>query len=87
MSTIRYFDDVPHIVRYGMQKEDEKCWIYFFRNGVRFRIFVDVSDVENTPFGEQWKPLLREHERGKRPLSQWVENQVSVTGTTMKDVF
>ena len=37
----------------------EKCWIWFWRNGVRFHIFVDKEDVQDTLFYGQWKPLLR----------------------------
>lgn len=82
MSAIRYFESIPHIVRYGMHDDKtEKCWIWFWRNGVRFKIYVDKEDVQDTPFYEQWKPLLREHERGAMPLSQWVESQVSFERT------
>jgi hypothetical protein len=78
MSAIRYLDDVPHITRYGMHDDKtEKCWIFFWRNGVRFRIHVDRDDVQDTAFYEKWKPLLREHARGEMPLSQWAEQQVS----------
>jgi hypothetical protein len=78
MSAIRYFDNVPHIVRYGSHDDKtEKSWIWFWRNGVRFQIFVDKENVQGTTFYEQWKPLLREHEQGEVPLSQWVESQVS----------
>ena len=70
MSAIRYFNNVPHIVRYGSQDDKtEKSWIWFWRNGVRFQIFVDKEDVQGTPFYEQWKPLLHEHELGQVPLS------------------
>lgn len=76
MSAIRYFDKIPHIVRYGMHDEkEEKCWIWFWRNGVRFKIFVNKEDVQDTPFYEQWRPLLREHKRGEMPLSRWSELQ------------
>jgi len=54
----------------------EKCWVWFWRNGVRFQIFVDKADVQNTPFYEQWKPLLRQFEHGgEMSLSQWEEVQ------------
>lgn len=76
MSAVRYFDRVPHIVRYGMHDEkDEKCWIKFWRNGVRFTINVRKEDVQGTDFYSQWKPLLRESSRHELSLSDWVEQQ------------
>lgn len=79
MSAIRYFDNVPHIVRYGMHDDKtEKCWIWFWRNGVRFHVSVDKEGVQHTPFYEQWKPLLREREQGQTTMSQWVDSQVSL---------
>jgi hypothetical protein len=78
MSAIRYLDDVPHIIRYGMHDDKTgNCWIFFWRNGVRFRIHVDKEDLQDTTFYEKLKPLLREHARGEMPLSQWAEQQVS----------
>ena len=79
MSAVRYFGNVPHIVRYGMHDDKtEKCSIWFWRNGVRFQIFVDKENVQDTPFYEQWKPLLREREQGQMSLSHWVDSQVSL---------
>ena len=76
MSAVRFFNNIPHIVRYGMHSEaDEKCWIWFWRNGVRFKIWVLGEDVQGTDFYQQWKPLINEHDRGSRPLSQWAEEQ------------
>ncbi|EED17404.1 hypothetical protein TSTA_112380 [Talaromyces stipitatus ATCC 10500] len=55
MSTVRYFDDVPHIVRFGMKtEEDEFCWILFYRNG----------NVYGTAFYSAWRPLLAEPKPG-----------------------
>lgn len=84
MSAIRFLDGVPHIVRYGMHDDrTEKCWIFFWRNGVRFKIFVDKENVQGTQFYDQWKPLLREYAHGEVPLSQWAEKQVSFQITHM----
>lgn len=61
MSAVRYFDDVPHIVRYGMcDEKDENCWMLFWRNGVEFTIDVGKKDVYGTAFYSIWQPLLRE---------------------------
>ena len=55
MSAIRYFDEVPHIVRYGMQDHDEeKSWVLFWRNGVGFTINAAHDDVRGTPFAGPW---------------------------------
>lgn len=76
MSAVRFFDDTPHIVRYGMHDDKtEKCWVIFWRNGVKFTIRVEKEDVQGTPFHTEWVPLLRERSRGEMPLSQWVEQQ------------
>ena len=55
----------------------EKCWIWFWSNGVHFQIFVDREGVRDTSFYEQWKPLLCEREQRLRPLPQWADSQVS----------
>ena len=61
MSAVRYSNDVPHIVRYGMHDEmEEKCWILFWRNGTQFIIHVDKEDMYGTAFYPIWRPLLRE---------------------------
>lgn len=74
MSAVRYFNKVPHIIRYGMHDDKkEKCWIWFWRNGVRFIIYVDGDDVKETTFYTQWRPLIYEDKRGEIPLSQWAE--------------
>lgn len=76
MSTVRFFDDTPHIVRYGMHDDKtKKCWVMFWRNGVKFTINVEKEDVQNTPFYNEWVPLLRERSGGEMSLSQWVEQQ------------
>lgn len=61
MSTVRYFDDIPHIGRFGMF-DDKKgiSWTLFYRNGTRFTIHVDEKDVSGTTFHSLWRPLLNE---------------------------
>ncbi|KAI1613917.1 hypothetical protein EDD36DRAFT_486702 [Exophiala viscosa] len=59
----RWFDSVPHIVRFGMQDEDNgKSWTTFFRNGVYFTVNVDKDDVQDTPFGNKWLAALKKAE-------------------------
>lgn len=61
MSCIRYFDSIPHIVRYGMKDEDNgKSWTLFWRNAVGFRVSVSRDDVRGTPFEEKWLPYIKE---------------------------
>jgi hypothetical protein len=68
MSAVRYFDDVPHIVRYGwMDDEKESCWMLFWRNGTKFTITVEKNDVHGTAFYSVWRPLIQE----RTGLSQW----------------
>jgi len=87
MSAIRYFDNVPHIVRYGMHDDKtDKCWIRFWRSGARFQISVDKEDVQGTPFYERWKPLLRERKHGQMSMSEWADSQVSLQNVARDDV-
>ncbi|RAO64993.1 uncharacterized protein BHQ10_001005 [Talaromyces amestolkiae] len=61
MSTVRYFDDIPHIGRFGMRDDDKgTSWTFFYRNGIRFTIHVDEKDVSGTTFHSLWRPLLGE---------------------------
>ena len=63
MSAIRYHDDIPHINRYGMSdKDEEKSWIIFWRQGVGFKVNVDGKDVEGTPFHGKWLEALKTHD-------------------------
>jgi hypothetical protein len=73
MSTIRYLEDVPHIVRYGMQDDkEEKGWIVFWRNGVGFKVEVSHVDVRGTPFSKTWLEYLKEPSSFQPPL-EWKE--------------
>ncbi|EXJ66466.1 uncharacterized protein A1O5_10618 [Cladophialophora psammophila CBS 110553] len=75
MSAVRYFDSVPHIVRYGMHDEKEgKSWTHFYRNGICFNATVSREDVSGTPFLEPWLDLIQEakiHEGPKSWVRQW----------------
>ncbi|ETI19842.1 hypothetical protein G647_08856 [Cladophialophora carrionii CBS 160.54] len=74
MSTIRFFDSIPHIVRYGMQNEREgKCWILFWRNAVCFRVSVSREDVNDTPFATKWLELNKEGAPRVEGMKKWVE--------------
>lgn len=72
MSTIRYFDDTPHVVRYGMTDDDPaKCEMQFWRNGVHFLIKVDHSDVRGTDFEQKWLPFLKTSEAISPHVGRW----------------
>lgn len=59
MSTVQYFDDIPHIGRFGMRDDDGgTSWTMFYRNGTNFTIHVDEKDVSATAFHSLWRPLL-----------------------------
>ncbi|KAH8701612.1 hypothetical protein BGW36DRAFT_371185 [Talaromyces proteolyticus] len=76
MSAVRYFDDIPHIVRFGMHDEkDERCWILFWRNGTKFSISVDKEDVHGTTFYLIWRPLLREELQPGEKMIEHRQNQ------------
>jgi len=77
MSAVRFFDNIPHIVRYGMHDDKgDRSWIWFWRCGVRFTIHADGKDFgDNTDFYNQWKPLIREHPKGKQSMAQFAETQ------------
>jgi hypothetical protein len=61
MSTIRVFDSIPHIVRYGRQDEVKgESWMLFWRNAVCFTVTVSGGDVQETPFGKKWLELNKE---------------------------
>ena len=75
MSTVRYFDDVPHIVRYGMQSEKtEESWMLFWRNGKKFKISIHGADIRDTAFYQAWRPFITEprtFEERRPHLKQW----------------
>jgi hypothetical protein len=74
MSTIRFFDSTPHIVRYGMQNEREsKSWMRFWRNAVGFRVSVSREDVNDTPFAAKWLELNKEGRASVEGMKNWVE--------------
>ena len=76
MSTVRHFDGIPHIVRYGMQDEEKgESWTLFWRNAVCFTVKVSREDVQETPFGKRWRELNVENPT-KVPggLKRWKEN-------------
>lgn len=59
MSTVRYFDDIPHIGRFGMRDDDgATSWTMFYRNGTSLTIHVDEKDITGTAFHSLWRPLL-----------------------------
>lgn len=61
MSTVRYFDDIPHIGRFGtLSEETGTSTTIFYRNGTRFTIRVDEKDVHGTTFHSLWRPLLKD---------------------------
>ncbi|KAJ9616653.1 hypothetical protein H2200_000372 [Cladophialophora chaetospira] len=74
MSTIRYFDSIPHIVRYGRQDEEKgESWTLFYRNATCFRVSVSRDDVDGTPFGTRWLELNREGSPREEGMKKWVE--------------
>ena len=74
MSAIRYFEDVPHVVRYGMQDDkEEKSWVLFWRNGVGFRIHTVHEDVRDTPFSKPWLEYLKEPNSTIDGYKGWVQ--------------
>jgi hypothetical protein len=76
MTALRYFDNVPHIVRYGMHSDkDERSYIWLWRCGVQFTIHADGQDFQDTGFYSQWKPLVREHPSAEQSMSECAENQ------------
>src|SRR5690349_4924252 len=73
MSTIRHFDSIPHIVRYGMQDEEKgESWTLFYRNATCFTVDVSREDVQETPFGQKWLELNKEN-RARDGVKKWVE--------------
>ena len=76
MTALRYFDNVPHIVRYGMHSEkDERSYIWLWRCGVQFTIHADGRDLRGTDFYSQWKPLVHEYPSAEQSMSEFAENQ------------
>ncbi|KIW70235.1 hypothetical protein PV04_02525 [Phialophora macrospora] len=74
MSTVRFFDSTPHIVRYGMQNEREgKSWMLFWRNAVCFRVSVSREDVHGTPFAMKWLELNKENRARLEGMETWTE--------------
>lgn len=64
MSTVRYFNGVPYVVRYGMQDDKEEIgWILFWRCGVKFTIHTARVDVLGTPYEKEWTELNQEPSR------------------------
>lgn len=56
MSTVRYFDDIPHTGRFGMRDDKkEKIWFLFWHVGTQFTIHVDKKGVEGTTFYSEWR--------------------------------
>lgn len=75
MSTIRYLEEVPHIVRYGMQDDKKKeSSMTFWRSGVGFEVEVAHEDVRGTPFSKKWLEYLKEPNHFDPPLghNEWV---------------
>jgi hypothetical protein len=76
MSTVRFFSNIPHIVRYGMHDDkDERSWIWFWRCGVRFTILADGKDFKDTDFYSQWRPLIREYPSAEQSMANFLERQ------------
>lgn len=74
MSTVRHFDAIPHIVRYGMQDEEKgKSWMLFYRNATCFRVSVAREDVGSTAFGQTWLELNKEHRARELGIKKWAE--------------
>ena len=74
MSTIRHFDSVPHIVRYGSQDEEGgESWVLFYRNAVCFTVKISRQDVHDTPFGKKWLELNKEAKDHRNFLERWNE--------------
>jgi hypothetical protein len=76
MTALRYFDNVPHIVRYGMHSEnDERSYIWLWRCGLQFTIHADGKDFRGTDFYSQWKPLVHEYPSAEQSMTEFAENQ------------
>ena len=77
MTALRYFDAIPHIVRYGMHSDqNETSYIWFYRCGVQFTIHADGKDVQDdTDFYSKWKPLVREYPSVEQIIAKFAENQ------------
>lgn len=59
MTIIKYFDNTPHIVRFGTTNDNPgKTEVQLWRNGKHFVLTVDQADVQGTEFERQWIPLL-----------------------------
>jgi hypothetical protein len=91
MSTVRYFDDIPHIGRYGMcNEEDGTSWTHFYRNGIRYTIHVDEKDVHGTAFHSIWKPLLGAYLEPGEPIldsyNKFFDLIVSHSLTTLREI-
>jgi hypothetical protein len=78
MSAVRYFDELPHIIRYGMQDDQkQKSSMTFWRCGVGFEIEVDHEDVRGTLFSKTWLEYLKEPSHfdppleGKQGVNRW----------------
>jgi hypothetical protein len=77
MTALRFFDAIPHIVRYGMHSdENEASYIRFYRCGVQFTIHADGKDFQdNTDFYSQWRPLIREYPTAEQSMAEFAETQ------------
>lgn len=69
MSTVRYFDEIPHIGRFGSIDQDGgTSWTSFYRNGNQFNIDVDEKDVSGTAFHSLWRPLLGDEPKDSKSM-------------------
>ncbi|KAM0696694.1 hypothetical protein Q7P36_003943 [Cladosporium allicinum] len=76
MTALRYFDSIPHVVRYGMHSEkDERSYIWLWRCGLQFTIHADGKDFRGTDFYSQWKPLVHEYPSAEQSMTEFAENQ------------
>ncbi|KIW84880.1 hypothetical protein Z517_00268 [Fonsecaea pedrosoi CBS 271.37] len=79
MSTVRFFDSIPHIVRYGMHDDKEpKSQTLFYRNGVCFRVHVSGEDVAGTPFEEKWLELIKKKDAHDDEPKGWIRRWESL---------
>jgi hypothetical protein len=76
MTALRFFDAIPHIVRYGMHSDqNETSYIRFYRCGVRSTIHADGKDFQATDFYSKWKHLIREHPSAEQSMAEFAETQ------------
>ncbi|KAK3672874.1 hypothetical protein LTR78_007227 [Recurvomyces mirabilis] len=72
MPTVRYLEDVAHVVLSGkLDGEAKTSSMTLMRNGKRFHITVHAEDVQDSPFEQDWKAIVKESDQGMVPAVAW----------------